>query len=559
MESYLPLLYFAVAIAVIALLLPSVLRPPAQQSNQSAQLSPNSPHSQQQSIIAAFQSAESGTNGAGQGAGAGAAPGGLPGAPAPAAEAVSGPPHYCPFGVGQPPLQLNSPYAPPCAAGYNGKNPGATYQGVTVTTVRIAVGDIAGATFPQNGPVPTQPSAGEGAADRFYTDMQLYFNQAFQLWGRSLQLIGVTQGTGASGDVKAETAAAKDYSVFAATTYTPPFCPNAVQDHMPVFCRGQYELPYYQQRQPYLYSWFMDETQSDQFIAENICKNLAGKAAKWAGPGLSGRPRKFGLIYSEDPTYPVDGPDIARDLKEQCNLSLAVDIGYDLTAGDSNGNSALASALVRFEDAGVTTVLDEMDYLSSAEFTNQAASAGYVPEWYDNGASLMDRNQLAADQNQAEWAHAFGFTTEEMEIPLSDTACYQVVQAVDPGYSPNESLCNYQFPSLLQLVSGIQGAGPDLTPTTLDQGLVKNGYKYYSNPSWPAGGGFSADNPTYIKNVAEMWWKPGAVDPVTGDPTGAYEYLDGGARYRLGQLPGGDRPYFTSGTTVPDGGYGGSF
>ncbi|HZU72623.1 MAG TPA: hypothetical protein VE990_07605 [Acidimicrobiales bacterium] len=558
-ERYLPLAYFALAIAVVALILPSALRPPAQQSNQSSELSPNAPHQNQQSIIAALSEANSGTNGAGAGTGPASAQSQGP-PPATASSPTSGPPSFCPFGVGDPPLQFNSPYAPPCAPAYTGRNPGSTYHGVSATTVKIAVADDTGATFSSNGPVADQPTAAENSAERFFTDMQIFLNHTFQFWGRSLQLIADTQGSGANGDTKAEVAAAKDYQVFGAVGYTPPFCPEAVHDAMPNFCRvAVYPLPVYQQDQPYLYSWWMNETLQDQFLAESVCSNLVGRRAEWAGAGIQGKVRKFGLIYSEGAQFPVDGNDILADLKSTCGLVPAVSVGYDINQNDPNGSQALADAVVKFQANGVTTVIDEMDYVAGIEVTDQANSSGYVPEWYMDGASGIDRNQLAALMNQAEWSHAFGLTNDEMEIPPADWACYQVIQEVDPGFSPNQTLCTYHFESLVQMAAGIQAAGPDLTPATLERGLIRNGYKFYSRPAWPAGGGFGPDDPTYIKNAAEIWWNPGATNPVTGDPTGAYEYLDGGARYRLGQLPPGERPYFSQGSTVPAGGYSGSW
>src|SRR5205823_3080497 len=55
LEKYLPVIYFAVAIALVLIVLPSALRPPPQQANQSAELSPDAPpQDNQESIVAQF-------------------------------------------------------------------------------------------------------------------------------------------------------------------------------------------------------------------------------------------------------------------------------------------------------------------------------------------------------------------------------------------------------------------------------------------------------------------------------------------------------------------------
>src|SRR5437763_15119101 len=83
-EKFLPLGYFAVALACAVILLPSALRPPAQQPNQTAELSPNAPPDKNQAaIIGSLQRASSGVA---------AAPPAGPGSAAPTTTTTAPPP-----------------------------------------------------------------------------------------------------------------------------------------------------------------------------------------------------------------------------------------------------------------------------------------------------------------------------------------------------------------------------------------------------------------------------------------------------------------------------------
>src|SRR5436190_16491846 len=82
-DHAMPVAFMGLGLLLIVILLPSALRPPAPQTNQTAQLSPDAPpDSKTDSLIASLNRASSGTAGAGTGlgpsdqAGNGAAPNG---------------------------------------------------------------------------------------------------------------------------------------------------------------------------------------------------------------------------------------------------------------------------------------------------------------------------------------------------------------------------------------------------------------------------------------------------------------------------------------------------
>jgi len=557
-ERYLPLAYMVMAVLVIVVLLPSALRPPAQQSTQTAQFSPNAPHQNQQSIIAAFQQASSGTAGAGTGNGTG--PGTTGSGPAglqlPPSKLV---PNFCPNGFGVPPRQTADIYAGPCAGAWKGDNGGATWRGVTGTTIRICVTGTGSGNQPSaNGPVASQESASQSAWDRTFTVFQQYFNRNFQFYGRQVQFIVENpSGSGISAEQTAGVACDQTWGVFAAGPVSDPECTYLGQHSIVAFCGDHWPVSFYQDGAPDLYGWVMDGDELVRLSAEFICKDLAGHPAQWAGEAdYQHTTRKFGMLLYDTRGYQQLGPETQSLLKSECGQNL--DIVYS-DLDNSNGEASLAQAVTKFKQDGVTTVIPGVDYISSAVFTNQAANQAWFPEILVTDGGDLGRNQLASLQNQTEWAHAFGITDLDMERPLEDTDCYRAYQSVDPANSPAFVFCDYLYDSLYMLMTGIQNAGPHLTPTTFQQGLYKLGFRYPDRPAWAIGGGYGPGHPAYADNIAEVWWNSTAPSPdpntygAGSDNVGAYEYLRNGQRYRLGQIPVETPAMFSSGTTTaPD-------
>src|SRR5437764_348587 len=124
-ERWLPLVYFGAIVLVAVVLLPSALRPPNQQPNQTAELSPDAPPDKNpDALIPSLNRASSGTAGSGntgqaQGAGGLSSPGGNP-------PPTTLAPRACPKGVGNPPRQVESIYAAPCATPWSANNGGPT-------------------------------------------------------------------------------------------------------------------------------------------------------------------------------------------------------------------------------------------------------------------------------------------------------------------------------------------------------------------------------------------------------------------------------------------------
>lgn len=137
-------------------------------------------------------------------------------------------------------------------------------------------------------------------------------------------------------------------------------------------------------------------------------------------------------------------------------------------------------------------------------------------------------------------------------MPRNETPYWQAAREADPTFPPSQFLYTPPYWDLLVLASGIQAAGPTLTPEAFQSGLYRT---KFSNPGcggppvYQACVGFGPGNHTMLQDIALVWYNPQGsprdTDPEVGGATsGGYCYLDGGRRCRPGQSPAGKRPFF---------------
>ena len=124
-------------------------------------------------------------------------------------------------------------------------------------------------------------------------------------------------------------------------------------------------------------------------------------------------------------------------------------------------------------------------------------------------------------------------------------------------YGPNATPASLSAPAIIppieQLFSGVQLAGPDLTPYTFSAGLFR---------APPAGGGptspldaygyqGAAPRPSYSSpaDYTFLWYDATAKGPDEEgvDGTGLMRYVNGGVRYKSGTVPSGPVPMFSAG------------
>src|SRR4051812_1502008 len=453
--------------ALVALIaLPSALRPPNQQPNQTAELSPDAPPDKNQTaIISALNRATSGvatndevatttTTTPPQQA---AAP---PNAPPP-------PPRACPGGVGNPPRQVESVYAPGCAAPFQGDNGGETYAGVTGEEIRIGVrgtGTSGGANdCGENGRIDDMDPTGMDAAERTFWVLEKYFNKYFQLYGRRVSFYCIEPASLSIADEQAAAVEAADtFKVFGTPTANAVSCVPLAERKLVSMCDGLLD-EFYQSHAPYVWGSYQSATEQIRFHVEQICSMLKDKPASFGGADVAAMTRKFGyVLYGGGRGYEKDADFFKSELKDTCGVDLFV-ILISSAQDSQEGGAALASAATELKRNGITTVIPGMDFIDLAILTNSAQSQAYTPEWYIGDGGAISRNELGRLQNKTEWQHAFGLTAEEPERPSNQTECWRAYHAIDPANNPNGVICRYEWHSLIQFMALLQLAGPKIT------------------------------------------------------------------------------------------------
>ena len=543
LERFFPVGLVAVVLLAGLVLLPSALRPPNQQPNETAELSPDAPpDNNPQAIIAALNR---GASGVGSETAGGTPDGGPPPLvtvpttrPLPPQPPTTFVPRACPKGIGDPPRQVESIFSAACAGPFTGANGGKTYRGVSANEIRIGVrstGNRGGSNdCGTNGEIDSMTPATMDAATRTFYVLEKYFNANFQFYGRQLKFICIEPESLSVAD---EQAAAIDadakYGIYGSAVASSIGCDEFARRKIISMCEGLPDSTY-SKNDPYMWSSYYGSTEGTRYLNEYFCKKLAGKPAKYAGTAdLQGTKRKLGVITYNDRGYGDDATFGKKLLKEMCGEDEI--LIFMTPAGDSaDGNAALAQAATQMKAAGVTTILPAMDFISTSALTNAAQGQGYFPEWFVSDYGAISQNQLGGLMNQAEWKNAFGVTSLDAQRPDSSTECFRAYRSLDPANAPNYVLCNYVWRNLMLFISSIQEAGPNLSPTTQKAGFYKLTH-YWKSPNWALGGDYKPGKWTYGGDIVEIWWDTTATEPG-GHSVGAYRYTHNGRRECPGAL-----------------------
>lgn len=435
--------------------------------------------------------------------------------------------------VGNPPRQTEDPQSPPCVPFWQGDNGGATARGVSGTEIRIVHSGGGGTTVP------------------ILLD---YFSKRFEFFGRRVRVIPVTSGDATCTAQKAAAAAVADeHDAFAVIDSADG---TKACFHEELARRGiisATNIPYLAEHEmashhPYMWSYTMAYDRGMAGMAAMACGRLKGANATHSGePVMQTSPRKFGIILQElEGDSPTEMTPLLRGLAA-CGITPAATDQYKAEA--SGDQVALAqSAILKMRSAEVTTVICIctifIEQFLSAAATNQA----YFPEWILSTYWGNDFNvayKLFWTQEQRKSIFGIG-SAPPMRSGHKEPAVYAAQEAA-PDRDPRllDQLLNI-YRSLLLLSSGIQTAGPNLTPDTFAAGLQRTTFPYpKDDPTRSGDVGFLDGDHTMTDDFVEFWWSETAKSPdmhaswSNGDP-GALCYAEDGARRRTGAWPKGD-------------------
>ncbi|HSS11211.1 MAG TPA: hypothetical protein VLL25_15095 [Acidimicrobiales bacterium] len=462
--------------------------------------------------------------------------------------------------------QFPSPYAPPCLPKFTGDNGGATSNGVTRDKILLAE-----RVFPStaNSQAVAVQARNAGAALPQVTDQveQVflnYFNKAYELYGRHVEIQNVT----ATGNITAEALnqgqaqACADADTIANQVHafgeaglidnflqggTGPFSTCAAQQKLVEFEGDAYfDEGSFQKVNPYVWNVATDCERISTQVAEVHAKYLVGKPAIYAGDAdLKTRTRKFGTYTPNVPAYQHCASVYSTVMTNQYHvpadqLNTVFNYGLDI----STFQQSTQQAILQFKAAGVTTVILACDPFSAAFLTKAAAAQNYHPEWLLNGAALTDLDQTGQTYDQSEVdGHLFGLSEA---APSQDTTgpnslAGKLYRQLTGHEIPAGTDGNYLL--LVPLFNALQAAGPNLTPENLARGvhaLPLLGAPNYEYGSWnfntgPSGQTGSGDH-TAISDARFVYWDAKASSPLNGKQ-GTYVQIFGGKRFTLGTWP----------------------
>ncbi len=459
-------------------------------------------------------------------------------------------------------IRFPSVYAPPCVPEPTGSNGGATYQGVTGSTIKVVYytappGDLTSAISGN-----LDPPEAVAASVKEYVRM---FEATFETYGRKVEVIPMT-GSGVGTD---ETAARADAVKVA--TQTKAFASIGGPAQTAVYadelanrgvlclaCGVSVPNSKYTANAPFMWGNLPTAEQFLENVGLFLTRQLNKKPAKWAGdPKLRTKQRSFGVVhYEQDPPVFTGVSKVFADLGKKNGWKATEDITYLLDLAKLPETAA--SIIAKLKAAGCTTVVFLGDPIMPIYLTKAATQQNYHPEWIVTGTVLTDTTALARNYDQSQWAHAFGVSTLPVRTPHDDADAYRIYDWFFGERPEANKTASVFYPNLLQLFQGIQMAGPKLTPQTFAGGMFKMPatggepgapQTSYGNPKLYS---FAKDDFTSVDDSTLIWWdaKAKGADEQGTDGEGMYRYVDGGKRYLPGKMPSTLQAFFSKAGSI---------
>ena len=445
--------------------------------------------------------------------------------------------------VGNPPRQIEDPQSPPCVPFWVGDNGGSTWKGVTRDTINVVI--------------PNYDSGNTGLTALY----EAFFNHRFEFYGRKMKLIDGSSVPLGTPDQDQAGAATMDeqYHAFAVGAGPPDdyyfYAASARRGMVAENTEVQFNDAHMNQMHN-VYQYFMGVDSQFMNYANWACRRLAGGNAVHAGPLLTGSKRVFGTILTKNWQ---DNPVSTKPLEDElahCNEKSKVTLTYTFNASSfpnpQISPSDATNAMLQMKQQGVTSVFCLCDPTELGVLMHAATSQGYFPEWLLGSYVDIDNNLIvhglvsAPDQME----HAMGVSFQPRATTGASMPAAWAAWEEDPTYQfragDQLAFAAKQYWAIFQIAAGIQMAGPHLTPQTFEEGLRR---AQFPNPITKIMEGAAGFNDPFAshsmtKDGSEIYWDNSATDGAGGAGNGAWCYVDGGARHRLGTWPAGGDPFF---------------
>jgi hypothetical protein len=445
-------------------------------------------------------------------------------------------------------------------------NGGATAQGVTAKTIKVAVlyGDPSDSELAARKGLYLNQTTGENdvnAPVNSTKDINEIYRSTHETWGRTVEFTFVKTSGGDESAQRAdavEVAALKPFAVLdeAASINSPPVGGGAVFEQalknagVPLVISTGASDP-----QPLSRSYSSP-------TAEFIGKQLKGGKAEYADASLQSRTRKFGVIYPNN--FDIDY--FKAQLKKY-GVELTSEASFTVPPGEVSLQTTSAQIdeqipplVTKLKASGVNNLIMMASHGVTGTVTKAMKAQDWFPEITGAAFPYTDLDVLARAFDQDVWSHAFGLIWflpgVTGDAPTPSLATFQWFWGTDKGTKWDGANA-----LLGQLYSVIHYAGPKLDDRSQDVvaarlrkanagvgGAYSNSAFTFEAPPPPREGG------TPIRGVALGWWNADEEGPgnynVGINGKGQYRYLDEGKRYVPGTLPTAKKKFFdTSNST----------
>jgi hypothetical protein len=265
---------------------------------------------------------------------------------------------------------------------------------------------------------------------------------------------------------------------------------------------------------------------------------MAGRAPRLAGAGGGATERKYAVWVLDRPGGPPSLQQLERELR-RCGIDNVV--VYPIDSGGSDIRFATLYGAMR--EQGITTVLLQLPMVHASSVMSHKPKDDYNYEWV-LGASPADDNELQwmllAPPEQRR--NLFGLFSPSKLIAGDSTPAYWAWREFDEDARAAVAEDPYfvaQYRELLLLASGIQLAGPNLTPESFARALPRARFPNPgagAAPYYQSTVGFGPDDYTMTKDFAAVWWSETASSYTAGSRTaGAFCYVGRGERFSAGR------------------------
>ncbi len=441
-------------------------------------------------------------------------------------------------------------FAPECYAPFAGDNGGATTRGVTADTIKVV--QYQG---PDNDPIINYLSDAVAVDDtnaeseQTARDMLGMFDQFYETYGRKIELETYVSTGLANDEVTARADAvriAEDFEPFVVLggpALTSAFADElAAREVMCIGCTPGQPPQWYADRDPYVWGLAISAAQARTHDREFIAKQLVGGNAEYAGdPAFTTQPRKFGHVYiSSSPESQTIADTFVAGMKQD-GADVAEVLPYTLDPGTLP--SQASQIIAKLKSSGVTTVVLASDGIAPRDFTNEATTQEYFPEWVIVAPALSDLTAFGRTYDQTQWAHAFGVTHGAAPVTPEVAGYYGLYQWFMGKEAPAKDTIGLLMPNYTLLAAMLQATGPDLTPQTWRDALFAYaGTKQaISQPylTWGDKGYWPETDYNGVDDATVIWWDPAATGPdeIRKEGTGMWTFVDGGKRYLPGEWP----------------------